>query len=328
MTKEYVNREERRKLDVRRKLELKEKSKKNRLTNKRKVELLKKVESIDSSMADVIKELVDIEIKKYDQKLSQAMDRCFTAAMIDKTPYSLEEINRIFEYSYMLIEEDVEKIKILMNEGGGDWMRAADKYQEEVKERVMQLIEKGTKDKIAKEILIAEFPKLSKSMISNAFKKIKEQIAKEKLEDDQEANNILDNIDSDVKEGLEKIFPEEFEKMEENKISEKAMKKRNTKIQKIENEKVAKEVNRLSDKQEVEKVIGESVKEAISISKDIEVVSMKVRKELEANTEFGLVRANTDEGIKFVNPNAEMWFGDQETLMRFYQVGKKIFEMI
>lgn len=114
--------------------------------------------------SEVNKRSLDIEnrFNKQLEVITQALDRNMTASMIIKTDYSLDEINDIFKYTWELIDEDNKKV----------------------------------------EILVSEFPKLSKSMITNAYKKAKEIITenqqlKEEIEEDPEAVKLYNAIYGD-----------------------------------------------------------------------------------------------------------------------------------
>lgn len=127
--------------------------------------------------------------------ISAALDRNITAAMILVTDFELEEINKIFKTAIELIEEDNKKINELKKEGEGDWMKAADKQIEKIRSRVMELIGENLNQKKVIETLVMEFPKLSKSMVTNAYKKVKEEMALVKeAEADQDAVRLYDAI--------------------------------------------------------------------------------------------------------------------------------------
>lgn len=174
---------------------------------------------------EVNKRSLEIE-ESFNKKLeviTQALDRNMTASMILNTEYSLDEINNIFKYSWELIDEDNKKVAELKKEGNGDWMKAADKYVELVQERAIELINNKVNQKKSVETLVSEFPKLSKSMITNAYKKAKELIdeskkLKEETEEDPEAirlyNAIYGEDDYNSKAINEAAEEEENEKVE------------------------------------------------------------------------------------------------------------------
>ena len=181
---------------------------------------------------EVNKRSLEIE-ESFNKKLeviTQALDRNMTASMILNTEYSLDEINNIFKYSWELIDEDNKKVAELKKEGNGDWMKAADKYVELVQERAIELINNKVNQKKSVETLVSEFPKLSKSMITNAYKKAKELIdeskkLKEETEEDPEAIRLYNAIYGEedynskaINEVAEEAKNEKVEVEEESKI--------------------------------------------------------------------------------------------------------------
>lgn len=186
---------------------------------------------------EVNKRSLEIE-ESFNKKLeviTQALDRNMTASMILNTEYSLDEINNIFKYSWELIDEDNKKVAELKKEGNGDWMKAADKYVELVQERAIELINNKVNQKKSVETLVSEFPKLSKSMITNAYKKAKELIdeskkLKEETEEDPEAIRLYNAIYGE-------------DDYNSNEINEVAEEVKNEKVEVEEVENMNKEIN-------------------------------------------------------------------------------------
>ena len=151
--------------------------------------------------SEVNKRSLEIE-EQFNNKLeviTKALDRNISAAMILKTDYQLDEINDIFKYSWELIDEDNKKIAQLKKEGDGDWMKASEKYVDKLQDRAIELVNENVKQKKAVEILTGEFPKLSTSMIANAYAKAKECILenkrlKEEMEDDPDVLDAYNAI--------------------------------------------------------------------------------------------------------------------------------------
>lgn len=175
--------------------------------------------------SEVNKRSLEIE-EQFNNKLeviTKALDRNISAAMILKTDYELDEINDIFKYSWELIDEDNKKIAQLKKEGDGDWMKASEKYIDKLQDRAIELVNENVKQKKAVEILTGEFPKLSTSMIANAYAKAKECILenkrlKEEMEDDP-----------DVLDAYNAIFGEDEEEKTEVKEVKNMKKEVNTK---------------------------------------------------------------------------------------------------
>ena len=279
-------------------------------------------------VAEYIAAECDKSFEKYTDQFTEGLDTCLTSLLIEQTEYSLEEIYLILNNFTEIILDNNRKVNELKKLAGGDWMKAADKHKEQVIEMSLQLINDGKSDKEVKSILFDKFPVLSKAMIINCFKRVKEEtkIVVEAAESLKQAINAIDEMkeesgpisecDPDVEDAMEYIFPEESKNNKakvENKMAKKTVKE------------AVKETKKEVKSVEVE---NKSIIEEVKTPSNIEVVSMKVMKELQANTEFGQVTAKSGAGIKFITENAEIFFADEEQLKSFYNVGKKIFEMI
>ncbi|MEG0667823.1 MAG: hypothetical protein RR460_04280, partial [Clostridium sp.] len=81
----------------------------------------------------------------------------------------------------------------------GDWMKTVEKKAEVVRDRSIELVTEGMNQKKSIEILVNEFPAFSKSMITNCFKRVKEEMKRQTEEIVEEAtvdaavNYILEN---------------------------------------------------------------------------------------------------------------------------------------
>lgn len=138
--------------------------------------------------------------------LVETLDRNITAAMILETDFDLKKIHEIFKVAYDLVEEDQEKVRKL-KEKGEDLMKKYEKKIEIIRDRTLELIYEGANQKKAIEVLAIEFPMFSKAMLTNAYKKIKEEIKK----DSQEEINKIINDNDQVADAIEYIFEEEKE---------------------------------------------------------------------------------------------------------------------
>lgn len=195
-----------------------------------KFKVLTKKLSMHEKMA--LTDFLEYECNRYGQEvekackerfnsITDALDRTFTASLIQETDFSLEKINEILKISCDLLEEDTKKVKELKNEGNGDWMKAADKQVDQVCESALKLINKGKKQKEAIQILAAEFPMLSKSMITNAYKKVQEKLKEaEDVELEAAATYILGDEEKEDKQKEDNITPEKkvSEKKENSKL--------------------------------------------------------------------------------------------------------------
>lgn len=165
MTKDIANRQIRRDVDRARAKENKSNS------NIKKARAW--IKTLSLYQANLIKDLVDFESKKYAEKISEILDRAYTAALIMQNNSTMHEVNEILSYTYKMIEDDAEKLKILNKIGDGDWKKAAGKYQDLIMDRATELIKSGnTKVEIIENLQKdEEFNVLSKAMIINAVQR-------------------------------------------------------------------------------------------------------------------------------------------------------------
>ena len=192
----------------------KEKEKKKE-TNK-KVEAMAWLKSLPPAKQVLIDSLVKIEAKKENGALIQAIDRCFSAAIIQEFE-NLEwaDIERIIDTSAELMMNDAEKMKKLKESFGGSYdmaMKKIDKMGPEVEKRIREIINDGYNQKVSIKMLQEEFRDLSTAMLTNAFKKTKAII-----KDEQKAKDVVNKIkdimgepDKEIEDALDYIFEDEI----------------------------------------------------------------------------------------------------------------------
>lgn len=153
---------------------------------------------INSEIAAGVKEEVEYRTK--------CLDTTFTAAMICKTDYSVDEINSIFQYSFELLEELESKDKKLREEYKERYFDYMISQEKEIEIACEELIKNGAKQKEAIEELVFKFPKIAKANLSNAFRNVKKNylITDKEAEDKlKEVLNIKEN--ETTKEMLEEL---------------------------------------------------------------------------------------------------------------------------
>ena len=193
----------------------KEKEKKKE-TNK-KVVARAWLQSLPPAKQLLIDSLVKMEAKKENGALIQAIDRCFSAAIIQEFE-NLEwtDVERIIDTSAELMMNDAEKMKKLKESFGGSYDMATKKINElgpEVENRIRELITDGYNQKVSIKMLQEEFRDLSTAMLTNAFKKTK-AIVKDEQKAKDVANKIKDIMgepDKEIENALEYIFEDEIE---------------------------------------------------------------------------------------------------------------------
>ena len=144
---------------------------------------------------------VQEELDRY----NDIMDGCITAYLYMKNEnITIEDARKEQDIIAELITDDVLKYKKRLEESGGNEEMANKKLEKmvpEVREYSNALIDKGMNQGQAVKELMAKFPTLSRSMLTNAFKKVKEE---RRVED--EAKTL--KVDTEVIEAAKYIFPE------------------------------------------------------------------------------------------------------------------------
>lgn len=196
----------------------KEKEKKKE-TNK-KVEAMAWLKSLPPAKQVLIDSLVKMEAKKENNNLIQAIDRCFSAAIIQEFE-NLEwtDVERIIDISADLMLNDAEKMKKLKDIFGGNYDMATKKINElgpEVENRIRELIAEGYNQKVSIKMLQEEFRDLSTAMLTNAFKKTKALVKDEQKAKDvaNKIKDIMGEPEKEIENALEYIFEDEIVEQE------------------------------------------------------------------------------------------------------------------
>lgn len=193
----------------------------------KKVEALSWYRSLPPAKQTLISSLAKIESKKDNDSLLQAIDRCFSAAVIQEFE-NLEwvDIERIIDKSAELMLDDAHKMKSLKDSLGGSYDMAVKKINEvmapEVEKRVRELIKEGYNQKVSVKMLIEEFNTLSTAMLTNAYKRTKSIVAEEeklkKIAEQEEKSKdvsnrikeVLGESDKELEDALEYIFEDDL----------------------------------------------------------------------------------------------------------------------
>ena len=193
----------------------------------KKVEALAWFRSLPPAKQTLIDSLVKIESKKDNDSLLQAIDRCFSAAVIQEFE-NLEwvDIERIIDKSAELMLDDAHKMKSLKDSLGGSYDMAVKKINEvmapEVEKRVRELIKEGYNQKVSVKMLIEEFNTLSTAMLTNAYKRTKSIVAEEEklkkiAEQEEKSKDVSNRIkevlgepDEELEDALEYIFEDDL----------------------------------------------------------------------------------------------------------------------
>lgn len=151
-------------------------------------------------------ELIANEIKRqaidHGNSVMESVDRCLTALMIEEYDMELEEVQIFMTKLINSMGEDTEKINNLKNMLGGRYMKTLEDIKNKMIKEAREMMEGGLKDKEIKQKLNEEYPQLSKSMVTNAVKRIRTDYNKEVAKDVSKVTEAL-GIGEVTKEDLE-----------------------------------------------------------------------------------------------------------------------------
>ena len=181
-------------------------------------------------------ELIIGEIKRqsidHGNSVMESVDRCLTALMIEEYDMELEEVQAFMTKLINIMGEDTEKINNLKNMLGGRYMKTLEDIKNKMIKEAREMMEGGIKDKEIKAKLNESYPQLSKSMITNAVKRIRTDYNKEVAKDVSKVAKAI-GIGEVTKEDLEKanIIESDTEPSEEEKDTNDKLIEEDVKIQ-------------------------------------------------------------------------------------------------
>ena len=172
-------------------------------------------------------ELIIGEIKRqsidHGNSVMESVDRCLTALCIEEFDMELEEVQIFMTKLINSMGEDTEKINNLKYMLGGRYMKTLEDIKNKMIKEAREMMEGGMKDKEIKQKLNEEYPQLSKSMVTNAVKRIRTEYNKEVAADVSKVAKAM-GVDEVTKEDLEKanIIESDTEPIEkENTLNDK-----------------------------------------------------------------------------------------------------------
>ena len=235
----------------------KEKEKKKE-TNK-KVEAMAWFKSLPPTKQLLIDSLIKMEAKKENSNLIEAIDRCFSAAIIQEFDFlEWEDVKKIIDNSADLMLDDANKMKKLKDRFGGSYEMATKKINElgtDVENRIRELICAGYNQKVSIKMLQEEFKDLSTAMITNAYKKTKaiikdEQKLKEIAIQEEKSEEVVNRIkevigepDNEIEDAIEYIFDEKIKKENVKEEPQIQIERKNSKL------KVVKEITKVIERE-------------------------------------------------------------------------------
>lgn len=269
------------------------------------------IKSLPPDKCEIIKSYAAMLAEEVNRRNIDSLDRCYMAAIIEKTDLSLDEVLEIL-YSFSdLIEDDAKSMYELKEKCGGDIEMAIKKVnslEKEVKETAIELINKGLKDKEIREILLAEYPALSKAMVANALKRVKNEIVKEK-EAEKKLLEILD-----LKDNIEKLKNEDTDYEEEVEI----------KVEELDKE-IEKTITVESKKEEIKRPQAKFEFEILNEVRIMDIKGKYATYHIEKNT------VEVDGILSFMDSHqVQEWAGDEraELLRKLEELNNKEAELI
>ena len=307
----------------------------NRQTRRQQDKNLKKntqaINSLTPAQARIADLVADERANIYINNFNKTVDRNMTAALINYG-VNYEDIEGIQNDMSILFEEDTIKSKKLNLEEGLNLT----KIELEVREAVREVLKNFTVKKLAIEELAFKFPKLSKSMLINAYGSVELELKKEVYKDIEKVLKDL-NADETIKlivnkyklikdiaskyyyawkkdymlrgpVSLEKATPQEIEKNAE-KIIKKA-----------------------KERQCIESVAQKTIieKEEEVIVKGLKIVesNVVVRKTIKVEGENGAYAADTINGVILSKNNMVISFNNIEELETWVSEFKEVFTLV
>jgi hypothetical protein len=258
---------------------------------------LKSLQKLQRHHLETVNRVVKATFELNKEELLDAVDRNLTASLIEHD-LNMKQIRSIQDTTFILSEEEVQKLINLEKENVD-----MAKLQAEAREYMKELIGQGKGRKEVTAETSFKYPKLSKTMINNAFGKIQEE-----MEIEDAAAYILDEK-KEIKED------KEMKKMSEKDVK-KLAKEIVKKIVEDEAENVA----------EIEKTTEEN--REIKGSDDFEILEEVVIKEVKLKGRNGVYEAKTGLGVALENEGYKLAFSSVADVESFCNEIKKVFEMI
>ncbi|KEH91662.1 hypothetical protein Z962_p0038 (plasmid) [Clostridium botulinum C/D str. BKT12695] len=251
------------------------------------------------------------------QDFKQLIDRNMTAAFIE-LDWDNDKILKFQDRIEELFLEDVEKSNNLEKE-----KIDMKKVEETVRKAVEEVLKEGLKKKDAIEKLAFKFPKLSKSMITNAYQNVKEEKATE-LEE-KATDKAVEYIFAKGEE--EEKLKKEFKEMKnvKSKVEGSSQKEVVAKSATVEEKAVVKENLETEHIVENEEKLEENKKQEV---KGLKVLEEKVVKTIKVEGENGVYEAETGKGVILSRENASIRFENEEQLDSWVKEFKQVFKMV
>jgi hypothetical protein len=270
------------------------------------------------------------------ENFEKLLDRCLTAALIDYG-ISYEDIDAIQENMSELMEEDNMKSEKLEKENVN-----MEKIQDEVQAALEILLKDGTTKKEIVNRLMFKFPKLSKSMILNAYAKVKRELEpieskvslvfkyfeenSNKLNGKQMIAHAMNKFK--LAEGNTTAYYYRWKKqfMGSNKVVPNVTEK----VSEADQKNADKIIEKIKERQCVKPIVKTPIINILEEEKmnDLKIIEEKVVKTIKAEGVNGAYEANTEKGIILNKGNSTICFQNEEDFDAWVIEFKQVFKMI
>ena len=200
--------------------ERRKKAREEKKENDKKVEALRWFNTLPPAKAELVKNYTTIIAEKHNRHFTDALERSYSAAIINCFDYlDWHHVKKVIDVFNELVEDDVKKMKELSESYGGNLdmaVKRVNAQEGQVRDRIIELVNEGKKQKEIISILAAEFPTISKSMITNAYKKTKTmmvdtEIMKARLDKAKKIEEVVEKLgtpDIETEDSIEYLFEE------------------------------------------------------------------------------------------------------------------------
>lgn len=146
------------------------------LAMQEKIKIEKWFKSLNFTQRHYLERYAEEYYRRTQDPINEAMDCCISAALIQW--FEELEYNDILEFQDFMLElmKDHVEIDKGLKARGIDIMKNKRELEPQVRIKATELIKEGKNQKAAIEILASDFPTLSKASLTNAFKKVKQEI--------------------------------------------------------------------------------------------------------------------------------------------------------
>ncbi len=289
---------------------------------KKNTQIINKLTPEQAKLLDMI---VNQRTNEHINDFNKLVDRNMTAALINYG-VKYEDIEGIQKDMSSLFEEDSKKCKQLEKE-----RLDLAKIDLEVREAVREVLKNFTIKKLAIEELTFKFPKLSKSMIVNAYAQVEIEVKKElykeieKLAEHSNAEQTIKTLMkkfgliNDIASKYYYCWKTEYMAEKETVVTKATTQELEKNADKIIEK--AKEMQCKANTTEINKSEGKEMKKLL-------VLEETVIKNIKVAGENGTYKADTNKGVELSNDGMVISFNNEQELDQWVTEVKQVFKMV